>query len=280
MDSPTKVELLSHRMVSDGRFTRRVEEILRFPEFTIPEIKKAFAHTAGKDVLNQEDIQEFLKNLGISEEEAKNSDIFGKFFKSFDYDEGQYDKSQLMTSLFLLSKSSKYEKAIALFEVYDLEDAGKMPLSAIGSCIHRMCECVFDYTLNVCRVTEEKPELLESYKEKFTHKLDELIAKIVSETPNNENIEVEMTKEEFYQFVNRADLGNIIDLTSTTSIRSVLLDFIKPEGMHGHESSRKKRFVTQATLSRKNSLDETTDTSSVYGLPLSRKNSGSKIILE
>jgi len=85
--------------------------------------------------------------LNYSQKEQKMLDGFFSSFLIFEENDIEYyDMFQLLSIMFLLSKSSQEEKAKALFNLYDDNGVGKIDKLYFETAIYRLIDAIFFYS--------------------------------------------------------------------------------------------------------------------------------------
>ena len=107
-----------------------------------------------------------LNNLGIHYQSSEDQELMKSFFGSFDYGDGSYDITQILTAIYLMSNSDKNEKALALFDLYDFDSSQQLEEMEFNTAIQRICESVFEYSEKLMEVEEDIKDIhRESFNE-------------------------------------------------------------------------------------------------------------------
>lgn len=209
---------------TDGQQIELMEASIKLTNFKIGQIKEAFFQATGSGTITGGQIEKSLKHLGI-EYNLEERILFNRFlsaFYSFE-DEGiiHYDVTRLLTALFVLSKSSRTEKASALFDLYDANYSNTLSRLEIETAFCRICEVVFQFSE---KILENDESMISMHEEIMQQKREEVLKKTNQYFFSSK---VELTREKFLEMITvLADSEDVVDFTSTTSIRERCMDFL------------------------------------------------------
>lgn len=200
------------------------EESLQFGKHTIPELNQAFFHTNGSNVVNAAQLERVLEELEIKltlESEFHYKNFISAFVSFEEEGENFYDLTELLIAIYLLSKSSLREKASALFDLYNDEAKDELSRMEIERILDRIAEVVFTYSEKLMDTDEG---LSQMHCKLSATKKEEVLPKIYAFFfADKENLD----KEYFIRLVDQAaKKEDLIDFTSSSSIRKVIMDFV------------------------------------------------------
>jgi len=260
------------------------EGMLKFDNLTIRQIKqvqiplelhimvfdKAFFQVNGSGTISRDHLEEVFEELGL-EYSDEEKDVVDRFLAAFFlFEEGNhvehYDLIQLLSVLFLLSKSSQKEKASSLFDLFDEKGAGKLTRIQFENEIERLVEIVFLYSE---RLLDNDEGVVDIHREITREKKGKMMSHIYSVFFKNNRSSI-ITKEFFVRTTQMScKEENMIDFTdpiryvlgvfslnNLNSIRAKLMDYVLGTAQSQIQLQNKYSFRRSARLSQIFSEDQ------------------------
>lgn len=114
-------------------------------------------------------IQKFIKNLNIEYSYEDRKEVFDSFINHFEIGEDTYDLIDLLAALFLLSKNSVEEKALALFDLFDKRCSGSLYKEDAEFAFDSICKVVCKYSEGFLDEDEESKQIHDEIWERMVN---------------------------------------------------------------------------------------------------------------
>jgi hypothetical protein len=200
------------------------EKKLQFSNYSISQIKQAFFHANGSNSVSHAQLARVIEGLGIKydKEGEEHYNNFISAFVSFEEEgENYYELTELLISIYLLSKSSQTEKASALFDIYNDEAKEKLSRIELERVLVRIIEVVFTYSE---KLLDNDEGLVQLHSKIVETKEEDILPKVYAFFFSESD---DLSKAQFIKLVEKfSNQPDMINFTSPQSIRKAVMDFV------------------------------------------------------
>jgi len=233
------------------------ERMLKFHHLTIPEIKQAFFQVNSSGTISKIHLEYVFEELGFSYS-CEGKDAMDRFLSAFflfeENNVEHYDLIQLLSILYLLSKSSQKEKANSLFDLFDEKGARELTRIQFETEIDRLIEVVFLYSE---KLLDNDNGMIQLHREITQEKKQKIMPNIYQKFFKGRKT---ISKEYFIKIIQQSSMPdnqeNLVDFTDLVSIRAKLMDYVLAPAQSQIQLQSKYKFRTSSRLSHIFSEDQ------------------------